>query len=185
MRSANGPAVITTARLELFRPQAGDLEGLFQILARPETRRFLGPTDASKADSFSRLLRNAGSWSLYGYGVFIVRLKGQQGILGSCGVFHSYRGFGAGTEDMGMNDVPEAGWIVNPDHWGQGYAREAMDAALGWFEAEHGPQRIACMIEEGHGVSQRLAAALGFAAYARQEADDEPTPLILYERLPK
>lgn len=177
MRSYDGKAVIETARLELFRPQSGDLEGLFMMVAHPETRRFLGPTDANLADSFARLQRNAGSWSLYGYGTFIVRLKGQQGILGSCGIFHSYRGFA-----KNMDDVPEAGWIINADHWGKGYAREAMEAALAWFDTEHGPQRIACMIEEEHIASQNLAAALGFAAYDRHEPDDGTAPLILYER---
>jgi RimJ/RimL family protein N-acetyltransferase len=185
MHGANGTPVIETARLELFRPQASDIDGIFMIMARPETRRHLGPTDASMADSFARLLRNGGSWSFYGYGSFIVRLKGQQGILGTCGIFRSYRGFGTDMDDKGMDDVPEAGWIINPDHWGKGYAREAMDAALAWFDAEHGPVRATCIIEEGHSVSERLAEALGFAAYDRHEPDDEPSPLILYERLPK
>ncbi len=182
MRSFDGQAVIQTARLDLFRPQRGDLEGLFMMVAHPETRRFLGPTEASMADSFARLQRNAGGWSLYGYGTFIVRLKGQQGILGSCGVFHSYRGFGTGSDDKGMDDVPEAGWIINADHWGKGYAREAMEAALAWFDAEHGPRRVTCMIEEGHTVSQHLAVSLGFVAYDRHDPDDGTTPLILYER---
>lgn len=172
--------VILTDRLELHRPRADDLEGLYQLTADPETRRHLGPTEASMADSFSRLLRNVGSWSLYGYGVFVIRLKGQQSILGTCGVFRSYRGFG-----KGLDDVPEAGWIINADDWGKGYAREAMEAALAWFDAEHGPQRIACMIEEGHAVSERLAFSLGFAAYGRHDPEDESTSLILYERVPK
>ncbi len=171
---------IETDRLELYRPQPEDLAGLFTMIAHPETRRHLGPTEASMVDSFARLLRNAGSWSLYGYGTFVVRLWGQQGILGSCGIFRSYRGFG-----KGMDDVPEAGWIINADHWGKGYAREAMEAALKWFDAEHGSQRITCMIEEGHSVSENLAQSLGFSAYDRHDPEEESAPLILYERLPK
>ena len=176
-------ALIVTPRLELFRPHASDRDGLFTMMDDPETRRFLGPTDASMADTFARLLRNGGSWSLYGYGTFIVRLKGQKGILGSCGIFHSWRGFGTRAGGKGMDDVPEAGWIINADHWGKGYAREAMEAALAWFDAEHGPQRIACMIEEGHAVSQHLAETLGFAAYDRHDPDDGAAPLVLYQRI--
>lgn len=172
--------MISTERLELHRPRADDLGGLYHLTADPETRRHLGPTEASMADSFSRLLRNAGSWSLYGYGTFVVRLKGQQNILGTCGIFRSFRGFG-----KGLDDVPEAGWIINADDWGKGYAREAMDAALAWFDGEHGPQRIACMIEEGHAVSERLAFSLGFAVYGRHDPEDESTALVLYERIPK
>lgn len=171
--------MLRTERLELHRPQTSDLEGLFNLIANPETRRHLGPSKASMADSFARLLRNVGSWTLYGYGVFVVRLRDQQSILGTCGVFRSFRGFG-----KGMDDVPEAGWIIDADHWGQGYAREAVESALAWFDAEHGGQRIACMIEEGHNRSHNLALSVGFTPYDRHDPEGGTTPLILYQRLP-
>ena len=175
----SGP-LLTTARLELWQPQVGDLADLFDLTLAEETRRFLGSFVPSEMDSFNRLLRNAGSWSFYGYGVFMVRLKGEGRIIASCGVFRSHRGFGA---EQGLDNVPEAGWIVHHDHWGQGIAREAMQAVLAWFDATHGNQRIACMIDEGHVVSDRLAIALGFERYGRQESDQAPT-IILYQRLP-
>ena len=173
-----GP-VLRTERLELHRPQAADLEGLFNLTANPETRRHLGPAEPSMADSFARLLRNAGSWSLYGYGTFVVRLPGAPAIVGTCGVFRSFRGFG-----KGLDDVAEAGWIIDADHWGKGYAREAMEDALTWFDNEHGCQRVACMIEDGHTPSHKLALSLGFASYDRHDPEDGAAPLILYERLP-
>ena len=169
--------LLTTARLELWRPQAGDLAELYALTLAEETRRFLGGFEPSERDSFARLLRNAGSWALYGYGSFMVRLKGSQQIIANCGVFRSHRGFGA---DQGLDDVPEAGWIVHRDHWGQGIAREAMEASLAWFDAEHGPQRVACMIEEGHKASDHLARRLGFVPHGRHEAEDGAT-LVLYE----
>jgi RimJ/RimL family protein N-acetyltransferase len=108
-------------------------------------------------------MRNIGGWTVYGYGNFSVRLHGEEPLIGSCGVFHSWRGFG-----KGMDDVPEAGWIIRHDHWGQGIAREAMQAILTWFDATHGPHRVAAMIEEGNAASQKLAHALGFLAYDKQ-----------------
>jgi RimJ/RimL family protein N-acetyltransferase len=170
--------VITTARLELWRPLAGDFAGMDAIYRDPRTLEFLGNWTPSPADSFARLLRNAGGWALYGYGIFMVRKRGEPQIIGTCGVFRSYRGFAEG-----LNDVPEAGWIVHPEHWGQGYAGEAMTAVMPWFDHAHGQQRVACMIEEGHAVSERLAAKLGFIEYARHQQPDEK-PLALYERLP-
>lgn len=170
--------LLTTERLELWQPQIGDLAGLNTINCDPRTLPFLGSWKPGIADSFARLLRNAGSWSLYGYGVFMVRRHGEARILGTCGVFHSYRGFG-----QGMDDTPEAGWIIHPDEWGQGLAGEAMRGALEWFDAAQGVRRIACMIEEGHAVSERLAGQLGFVPYGRHEKpDDGETPLVLYER---
>jgi RimJ/RimL family protein N-acetyltransferase len=130
-------------------------------------------------DAFNRLHRNAGCWALHGYGTFMVRLKGDARIVGNCGVFPSHRGFGA---DKGLDNVPEAGWIVHQDHWGQGIAREAMEAALAWFDAAHGKQRIACMIEDGHSASDALADKLGFVRYGMHQPEGGGV-LVLYERV--
>ena len=174
-----GP-VLTTDRFELWKPAAGDLDGLVRLLAGDEMTRFLGPARATAASQFERLTRNAGNWALHGYGTFAVRPRGEGEIIASCGMFHSWRGFG-----KGMDDVPEAGWIVRQDHWGQGVAGEAMRAALAWFDAEHGPRRIACMIEVGNFASQRLAAALGFVRYDSHREEGEDVVLDLFERLPQ
>jgi RimJ/RimL family protein N-acetyltransferase len=169
--------MLTTARLELWQPQAGDLADFHALTTDPEARRFLGPDEAGLAESFSRLTRNAGGWALHGYGMLMLRFPGQQRIIGACGVFHTLRGFG-----KGMDDVPEAGWSIHPEFWHQGIASEAMQAIMVWFDRNHGPRRVVCMIEEGHVASHRLACALGFAIYARHETEDD-APLILYERL--
>lgn len=172
-----GP-LLRTDRLELWQPRVGDLQGLVELIAPEETRRFLGPTEPNAKGQFARLLRHAGSWSLYGYGTFFVRERGSDRLIGSCGMFHSWRGFG-----QGMDDVPEAGWIIHPDCWGKGYAGEAMRAALAWFDTTHGERRIAAMIEETNAASQKVAKLLGFAECGRQWHED--ARLILYERLPK
>jgi RimJ/RimL family protein N-acetyltransferase len=172
--------VLTTERLELCQPAPNDLPDLYELTAHADTRRFLGGFEPSESDSFARLLRNAGSWALWGYGTFMVRLKGDARIVANCGVFRSHRGFGA---DHGMDNVPEAGWIVHADHWGQGIAGDAMRAALAWFDATHGPQPIVCMIEQGHTVSELLAERLGFSAFGQHEAPNyADAPLALYRR---
>jgi RimJ/RimL family protein N-acetyltransferase len=170
--------VLVTQRLELWRPRVGDLADLYDLTLAEETRRFLGGFEPAPADSFARLSRNAGSWALYGYGTFAVRLKGSAQMIANCGVFRSYRGFGP---ERRLDDVPEAGWIVHKDFWGQGVAREAMEAVLAWFDAAHGKQRVACMIEQGHAASDKLARRLGFVPYGQHEAEDGAV-LVLYER---
>ena len=168
--------VIVTRRLELWRPEAGDRRGLRALIEPGEVRRFLGGMEPDDHDVFMRLLRNAGSWALYGYGTFIVRERGEEAIVGNCGVFHSWRGFG-----RGLDDVAEAGWIVAKSAWGKGYALEAMEAALAWFEREHGAAPTLCMIEQGHHASEAVAAKLGYTACDRYEEKDE-RPLIVYRR---
>lgn len=170
---------LITDRLDLRPPVAGDLSGLIELVADEETRRFLGPIVPDARNQAERLLRNAGSWALYGYGTFMVRRHGAAQIIGSCGIFRSWRGFG-----QGMDDVPEAGWIIHRDAWGHGVACEAMRAVIDWFDTVHGPHRIACMIEDGHSASEKVAARMGFLRYGRHEPDDGETPINLYERLP-
>ena len=171
--------VLTTARFELWRPQVGDLADLFELTRDDETRRFLGGFVPTEMDSFARLTRNAGSWALWGYGTFMVRRKGEGRIVANCGVFRSHRGFGA---EQGLDNVAEAGWIVHRDAWGQGLASEVMTAAMAWFDQTHGRQRVACMIEEGHGASEAIAAKLGFVRYGRQQPE-EGAALGLWERV--
>ena len=171
----SGP-VLLTERLELSRPQVSDRAGLRALIEPGEVRRFLGGMEPDDHDVFMRLLRNAGSWALYGYGTFMVRERGEEAIVGNCGVFHSWRGFG-----RGLDDIAETGWIVAKSAWGKGYAQEAMAAALAWFEREHGGKPTLCMIEQGHRASEAVAAKLGYAAFDRVEERDE-RPLVVYRR---
>jgi RimJ/RimL family protein N-acetyltransferase len=153
---SDGP-VLTTERLELWRPRASDRPLLEAMMEPAAVREYLGAMEPSTPDVFTRLLRNAGSWSLYGYGTFMVRERGEQAIVGNCGVFHSWRGLG---DDF--DDKPEAGWILAEQAFGRGIAHEAMTAALGWFDSTHGPRTIVAMIDPGNAPSLRLAAKLGF-----------------------
>ncbi|MBS0483534.1 MAG: GNAT family N-acetyltransferase [Proteobacteria bacterium] len=172
--------VLTTERFELWQPRAGDHHGIHAMLADSETSRYLGGMAQSESDAFARVLRNAGSWALYGYGTFVIRGKGQDRIVGNCGLFRSHRGFGA---DLGFDDAIEAGWIIHHDLWGQGAAQEIMRAALAWFDETHGRQRIACMIEQGNAASVRVAERLGFAQTGQHCREGQDAALLLYERV--
>jgi RimJ/RimL family protein N-acetyltransferase len=153
----SGTPVLVTERLELWRPQIGDRALLETMLEPASVRQYLGAMEPSTSDVFARLLRNAGSWALYGYGTFMVRERGRRAIVGNCGVFHSWRGLGADFDDK-----PEAGWILAESHFGKGVAREAMEAVLDWFDREHGPRAIVAMIDPDNRPSITLAGKLGF-----------------------
>ncbi|MGN3974848.1 GNAT family N-acetyltransferase [Tsuneonella sp. SYSU-LHT278] len=170
----SGP-LLTTPRLELWQPQADDESQMYAIVANPATHRYLGGM-ADRADHFARFQRGAGSWFLKGYGPFMVRIRGEAPVIGNCGVFHSYRGLGPDFDDK-----PEGGWIIAAEHVGRGFAREAMDAVLGWFDAAHGPREIVCMIDPDNGPSIALAGALGFA-FTRDTALPDGAPIRLFSR---
>jgi RimJ/RimL family protein N-acetyltransferase len=171
----NTAPLLVTERLELWVPGKADVWPMHAIVTHPATARFLGPADAP-ADHFLRFSRNAGSWLLYGYGSFMVRERGRADVIGHCGVFHTFRGLG---EDF--DDNPEAGWILDSDHTGRGLAREAMEAALAWFEREHGRQRIVAMIAPGNVASIGLAGRLGFT-FLREATLPGGEAVRLFER---
>ena len=119
-----GRPFLTTEQLELWQPRASDLKAMHAIVTHPATGRFLG-LNVLMHEHATRFTRGAGSWFLYGYGPLMLRLRGQDELIGNCGVFHTFRGLG---EDF--DDNAEAGWIVAADHAGQGLAHEAMLAVL-------------------------------------------------------
>lgn len=169
---------LETERLVLSVPGKEDYLLLRDLVADPEVHRFLGPRpEDPTTDMFSRALRGAGSWHFYGYGMFLVHEKASGAFVGQLGMFHSLRGFG-----KGMDDVAEAGWIIARRFWGQGYAREAMAAAIDWFDHAHEAPRITCMIERGNDASVRLAQRLGFVRYD-EHVVEETVYLDLFERI--
>lgn len=149
---------LATARLDLRQPTADDFASSHALTAGPEMRRFLGRDPPDTEDSFNRLLRNAGSWSLFGHGNFVLIERASGKHVGGCGLFRSLRGLG---DDF--DPYPEAGWVIAHDRWGLGYAHEAMTSVLAWFDAEDGGRTV-CMIEPGNIASERLAAKLGYAS---------------------
>lgn len=173
--TASAAPLVVTERLELWLPAKDDIVPMRALAGAPETRRFLPPQ--TPADHHQRFLRNAGSWLLYGYGSFSLRERGGE-LIGNVGVFHSLRGLGEDFDDM-----PEAGWVLRADKVGQGLAREAMTAALAWFEREHGRQRIVCMISPGNAPSIGLAERLGFVRMREARLPDGEA-VRLFERLP-
>ena len=168
---------LTTERLDLRLPVAADIAAMAEIVAHPATGRFLGP-GIDRAGHFVRFSRNAGSWLLYGYGGFTVRLRGSEDVIGNCGVFHSWRGLG---EDF--DDAPEAGWTLHHDQVGRGLGEEAMTAALAWFDRAHGPRRVVCMTSTENEPSIRLAGKLGFTPM-RDAVLPDGDAVRLFERLP-
>lgn len=168
--------VLETARLLMRPPVVDDLEALFQLTQPAPMRRFLSMEEASREDAFARLLRNAGSWALYGYGTFIVREREGGAFVGSCGLFRTRRGLGPDFDES-----PEAGWIVAQQYWGRGYAVEAMRAAIDWFARSRGEQRTVCLIAPDHPASETVAARLGYVRFAERTLNGEP--VNLYERV--
>jgi len=174
---AVAPPTLLTERLELRPPVAADFPATMAIVSEPATARYLGGHSAT-AEHFLRFCRSAGSWLLYGYGGFVIRPRGSEEVIGTCGVFHTWRDLGPDFDDQ-----PEAGWILRSDQVGRGIGGEAMTAVLAWFDRAHGPRRVLCMIVPDNAASIRLAQKLGFTPL-RDAVLPDGEAVRLFERLP-
>lgn len=145
---------LTTARLVLRPHVLADFDELAAMWADPEVVRFIGGVPSTRGESWARLLRYIGHWAALGHGFWA--------IFDHEGRFVGELGFADFHRDVTPPfDIPEAGWVLARWAHGQGFAREALDAALAWADA-HLQTDLACVIEPDNARSLRLAAACGF-----------------------
>lgn len=147
---------IETERLVLDLHGLDDFEPMAAMWADPDTVRFIGGRVSTRQDAWMRLLRYRGLWPLLGYGYWALRDKASGRFAGDLG----FADFG---RDMtpSIAGVPEAGWVLAPWARGQGFASEALTAALAWLDAA-GHSTSVCIIDPANGSSLRLAGKLGY-----------------------
>jgi len=166
---------IETERLVLVPPARADFEALARLWSLPEVYRFIGGTARPKARLWAAFLANIGAWTEMGYGMWPVKRRDTGALIGQVGFPCAMRGHGAG-----FDEYPEAGWLFEGGAQGQGFAYEAMQAALVWFNGAGVADRCVCMIDPRNISSMRLADKLGFAKTRLSMFDGDE--LQLYEQ---
>lgn len=157
---------LTTARLCLRGHHPDDLDALAAMWADPAVYAMIGGKPRPREDVWIRLLRSVGTWTVFGYGAWVVCDRATGAVLGDVGLLESRRAITPALT------VPEAGWALAPAGHGKGYAEEAMRAVLGWADA-NGIDRTCCIIDPGNTASIRLAEKLGYGT---------PIDGVYYER---
>ncbi len=144
----DGP-VLETERLRLRPLQPADFEPWAVFAADSVTMRFLGGPQA-RATAWRGFVAMAGSWALYGFGMFSIVEKSTGRWLGRAGPWR--------PDGWPGNEV---GWGLVSDAVGQGYACEAAVAAIDWvFDTLAWDSVIHC-IDENNERSSALARRLG------------------------
>jgi len=167
--------VLETERLRLRGFREGDLAAQAAAMADPEVVRHLGGTPFSREDSWRRILAGTALWELLGYGYWALERREDGAYLGQIG-------FADFKRDMVPNieGVPEMGWILAPHAQGQGYAAEAVAAALAWADEALKGRDIAAIISHANAPSIRLAEKAGFSR--REEAIYKGEAILLFWR---
>jgi len=151
------PVRLESDRLILDAHSAQDFESLAALWADTEVVRYIGGHPSTAHESWMRLLRYRGLWPILGYGYWAVREKRSGRFMGDLG----FADFRRETEPR-IAAVPEAGWAFAVWAQGQGYAGEALDAALRWLDGIASIDSSICLIAPDNTASIRLAQTNGF-----------------------
>ena len=144
-------STLTTQRL-ILRPLAiTDAQDLYDIYRRPEAMRFMNEPAHSSPEETRKMV---------------------EGMLSGPGTIWTLRtaedGPALGYVDyIGNAGVPGMGYMLHPEHWGNGYMNEAVRAALEHGFDKMGLDRVELWISEENRASLRLAERVGFRRRGR------------------
>jgi RimJ/RimL family protein N-acetyltransferase len=145
--------MIETARLVLRNWREDDREAFAAISADPQVMEHLGgPVDRAGSDA---ALARLSVPTPQGCCFWALERKADAALIGFCGL---RRGGHAGTPVV---DELEIGWRLARHAWGQGYAREAAEAALGWGWDNTDDRRITAWTVPANRPSWGLMLRLG------------------------
>ncbi|HEX9946280.1 MAG TPA: GNAT family N-acetyltransferase [Allosphingosinicella sp.] len=167
--------VLETGRLRLRPFRASDLDAQAAAMSDPDVVRHLGGSPFSREETWRKMLASPGLWALLGYGYWVAERREDGAYLGQIG-------FADFKRDMipAIENIPEMGWIMAPQAQGQGYATEAVLAALAWADGALGGGEIVAIISPDNAPSIRIAEKAGFTA--REDAAYKGEPILLFRR---
>ena len=157
--------ILETERLVMREPTLADFPDSRAMLADPAMMKHIGGKPLTEEESWARLHRHVGQWTLLGFGIWVVHDR--------AGAYVGEVGF----LDLRRQITPrlsavEVGWLISSAWHGKGYATEAMRAALAWGDdyfrtAPLDPSlvrgRLEAIIDPPNTASFRVAEKLGFA----------------------
>lgn len=128
---------------------------------------------ATRQEAWSRILRYAGHWALMGYGYWAVEERATGRFVGDVGFADFKRDI-----EPPLGPDPEAGWVLSPAMHGNGYATEAMGAALDWIERNVPAPSAVCIVAPENLASLRVAAKCGFREAGRRRYLDSDVVVL-------
>lgn len=167
--------VLETERLRLRGHRTEDLEACLTMWADPVVTRHIGGKPFSREETWSKILRYAGHWSLLGFGYWVVEDKAGGGFLGEAGFADFKREIQPSIEGM-----PEIGWALVPSAHGKGLATEAVRGLCTWADQHFGSAPTVCLIDPENIASAWVAKKCGYQELQRALYKDHPT--VLYRR---
>lgn len=169
---------LQTERLTLRGHRAEDLGDCAAMWGDPLVVHHLGGRPLSREEVWTKLLRYVGHWALLDFGYWVVTERISGRFIGEVGFADFKREL-----HPPLDDSPEMGWVLARWAHGQGFATEAVGAALRWGGSHFGARRTVCLIAPENRRSLRVADKCGYREHARATYKGEPT-IVLARELP-
>jgi RimJ/RimL family protein N-acetyltransferase len=166
---------IETARLKLRGHWVDDLRDCAAMWGDAAVVRHIGGRPFAAEETWWKILRYAGLWSLLGYGYWAIEEKGSGRFVGEVGFADFKREI-----EPPFAGAPEIGWALAAWAHGRGLGTEAVGAAVAWGDRHLRAARTVCLIGPENAASIRVAAKCGYREYARTAYKGQAT--ILFER---
>jgi [ribosomal protein S5]-alanine N-acetyltransferase len=145
-----GAGVIRTARLVLRQATWDDLDPVHRLMSDPQVMRYWSRPEHETREETRQWLRfmvepeaDSRDW--------LIEKDGE--VIGKAGAWK----------------LPEVGFLLSPDHWGQGLAFEAMTAVIAALAVEFPEMVLTAEVDPRNGASLRLLDRLGFRETHRAE----------------
>jgi RimJ/RimL family protein N-acetyltransferase len=155
-------ARVETERLALRAPELEDFEAFAAMWGEGAVTRHIGGEPLSREAAWIKFLRDAGHWTMLGYGFWIVTERESGALVGQVGLCDLKR-----TIAVNLDNRVEVGWAFASAAQGKGYATEAVRAAMDWGERALSNPRLFCMINPENAPSLRVAEKCGFKEWTR------------------
>ncbi|MBS1301657.1 GNAT family N-acetyltransferase [Loktanella sp. SALINAS62] len=141
--------VLVTARLRLRRATQGDLNDLFAIYADPREMRYWSTLPHTDRSVTQQNLNGMLAQDPLTY--FVIEYGGR--VIGCAGLYRA----------------DEIGFLLNPDHWRQGYVSEAMGAIIPYLFDVTDAAALTADIDPRNVASAATLRKLGFVETHRAE----------------
>ncbi|HEY2708678.1 MAG TPA: GNAT family N-acetyltransferase [Caulobacteraceae bacterium] len=146
---------LITERLRLRRAREGDLAAMHAVLSNAEAMRYWSTPPHQSLDQTREWLAGMIADGPPGSDDFVVEHQGR--VIGKAGCWR----------------LPEIGFILHEDRWGQGLAGEAAGAVIAHVFTAHDLPAITADVDPRNTASLRLLARLGFVETGRAKGTFE------------
>ncbi len=170
--------ILETERLKLRPHRLDDFLHCSEMWGDPIVTQFIGGKPLTEEESWVRLLRYVGHWFLLGFGYWVVEEKATGNFLGEVGFAENQRNI-----EPSLKGMLETGWVFVPRAHGQGFATEAVLAALRWSDLHFPSIRTACIIDAPNLASFRVADKCGYREFSRTTYNG--ALVVLFSREPR